>query len=69
MAAGGDTGSRNETVAMKQQVGFFLQLAVLALLPVVSYLELSGELHLLFIPTCLVIGLVLFLVGWKLRES
>lgn len=54
---------------MKQQVGFFLQLAVLALLPVVSYMELTGDLHLLFIPISLVIGLVLFIVGWKLRES
>lgn len=54
---------------MKHHLGIGLQLAVLAALPAVIIGQLAYNFHLLVMPISLVIGIVVFLVGYKLRES
>ncbi|MEX1094760.1 MAG: hypothetical protein WED34_01860 [Planctomycetales bacterium] len=54
---------------MRRQAGFLLQLAVLALLPVLIYWELTFRFPLIVMPTCLVGGIALFWLGTKLRAG
>ena len=54
--------------SMRQKIGFFIQLAVLACLPVVIYLELVFH-WLIVMPVAILAGSVLFWCGSKLRES
>ena len=54
---------------MKQTIGFFMQLFVLAVLPVLVYWQLNFGIRLIVMPVSLVIGVVVFTIGTKLRES
>lgn len=55
---------------MKQQIGFFLQLAVLVFLPMMLIYDLDfGFKRLVVMPGLLTASVLVFLVGHKLRES
>lgn len=54
---------------MWQHVGFLLQLAVLAFLPVLIYWELTFRFPLVVMPACLVGGIAVFWLGTKLRAG
>ena len=54
---------------MRQSMGILLQLAVLALLPLLIYQELAFGFPLIVMPICLLIGTILFFVGTRLRKS
>ena len=54
---------------MRQQLGFLLQLAVLGILPVLSYWQLQNGFPLIWMPGLLLAGAVMFWLGTRLRES
>lgn len=54
---------------MRQTIGFFMQLFVLAVLPVLIYWQLSFGIKLIVMPVSLLIGITIFTIGTKLRES
>ncbi len=54
---------------MKHQIGTLLQLFVLSVLPVLILWQLSFGIPLIVMPVCLTIGIVLFALGTRLRES
>ncbi len=54
---------------MKHQVGVFLQLLVLAVLPVLVYWQIMFGFELIVMPASLLAGVVIFSVGTKLREQ
>lgn len=60
---------RSEISSMKQQLGFLLQLAALAGLPVVSYCELVFKMHILTMPAAILAAVILFGIGGMLRNS
>jgi hypothetical protein len=60
---------RGTIFAMKQQIGFYLQLAMLALLPMLCYWQLQFGFRLIWMPGLLLVGVVLFWLGTRLRES
>lgn len=53
---------------MKQQIGFLMQLFVLTLLPMLILFQLNFGFRLIVMPISLVIGIVLFSIGARLRE-
>ena len=53
---------------MKQQIGFLMQLFVLTLLPMLILFQLNFGIQLIVMPVALVIGIVLFSIGARLRE-
>jgi hypothetical protein len=55
--------------SMRQQVGFLIQLAVLSMLPVLILWQLNFHFPLIWMPGLLVVGIVLFWIGSRLRES
>ena len=54
---------------MKRHVGFLLQLAVLALLPMLIVWQLTIGFELIWMPGLLLVGILLFTLGQKLREG
>ncbi|MEZ6125259.1 MAG: hypothetical protein R3C49_19090 [Planctomycetaceae bacterium] len=52
-----------------KHVGFFLQLFVLGALPALILYQLSFGIPLVVMPTCLLVGVILFTLGTRLRES
>lgn len=54
---------------MKRQFGFLLQLFVLTILPLLIYWQLQFGFRLVWMPSLLVVGMVLFWFGTRLRES
>ncbi|MGE3314924.1 MAG: hypothetical protein AB7O26_07380 [Planctomycetaceae bacterium] len=54
---------------MRHQVGFLLQLAVLSLLPMLILWQLTYGFELIWMPALTVGGIVLFWIGYRLRES
>ena len=52
---------------MAHQIGFLLQLIVLAALPTLIYFQLTVGFRLIAMPACLLAGIVLFAVGTRLR--
>ena len=54
---------------MKQQIGFLMQLFVLSALPVLIVFQLIYSFRLIVMPACLLAGIVIFVMGAKLRES
>ncbi len=54
---------------MKHHLGFLLQLGVLAFLPALLIAQLRYNFHLLVMPISLLIGMVVFAIAYKLRES
>lgn len=54
---------------MKHHLGLLLQLIVLAGLPCLILFQLEFGFRLIVMPICLVIGMILFWLGWLLREK
>jgi len=54
---------------MRQQIGFLLQLAALAFLPMLILWQLQFGFRLLVMPMLTVAGFVVFKIGQHLRES
>lgn len=54
---------------MKQHIGLLLQIFVLGALPTLILFQLYFGFQLIVMPTCLLIGIALFLIGTRLRES
>ncbi len=54
---------------MRHQLGFYMQFAVLAILPMLILWQFSIGFDLIWMPALLLAGIVLFIVGTRLRES
>jgi hypothetical protein len=54
---------------MRQQIGFLLQLAALTLLPMLILWQLDFGIPLIVMPLLTVVGIILFYIGYKLREG
>lgn len=54
---------------MRHSIGVFLQFICLVCLPVLIIYELNFRMHLIVIPIALVIAIVVFMLGQKLRNS
>ncbi len=54
---------------MRQSFGMLLQLVVLSVLPLVILYQLQFGFRLLVMPICTVVGIAVFWVGTRLRES
>jgi len=54
---------------MRQQIGFLLQLAALTLLPMLMLWQLDFGIPLIVMPMLTVVGIILFYIGYKLREG
>lgn len=54
---------------MKEQFGFLLQFAVLVFLPLLILWQLEYGFRLLVMPALTVVGIVVFWIGTRLRES
>jgi len=54
---------------MKHQLGTFLQFAMLVFLPMLILWQLSFGFDLIWMPSLLLAGVVVFVVGTRLRES
>ncbi|VAX36060.1 hypothetical protein MNBD_PLANCTO02-2173 [hydrothermal vent metagenome] len=54
---------------MKQQLGTFLQFIALTFLPLVVIGQLNFNFPLIVMPICLIVGIFLFSIGYKLRED
>jgi hypothetical protein len=55
--------------SMRQQIGFLLQLAALVLLPMLILWQLDFGIPLIVMPALTVVGIILFYIGYKLREG
>lgn len=53
---------------MRQTIGTGLQLLVLAVLPTLIYFQLTFGFRLIVMPASLLVGVVLFAIGTRLRE-
>ena len=54
---------------MRQQIGFLLQFAVLVFLPMLILWQLNFGIPLIVMPALTLVGIIVFWVGHKLRES
>ena len=54
---------------MRQHVGFLLQFAVLVFLPMLILWQLAFGFPLIVMPALTVVGIVVFWIGYKLREG
>ena len=54
---------------MRHHLGILLQVLVLAGLPLLIVYQLNFGFRLLVMPTCTVVGMVVFWIGTRLRES
>ena len=54
---------------MRQTIGMLIQIAVLAFMPMIILYQLNFGFQLVVMPTCTVIGIVVFWIGTRLRES
>jgi len=54
---------------MRRQIGFLLQLAVLALLPMLIFWQIEFGFKLLWMPALTLAGIAVFWIGYRLRES
>ncbi len=54
---------------MRHHLGFLLQLLVLGILPVLVYWQLCNGFELIWMPSLLTTGIVMFWLGTRLRES
>lgn len=59
----------DEIPIMKQQVGTLIQLFVLGALPTLIVYQLTFGIPLIVMPACLLVGVVLFSIGTRLREN
>lgn len=56
-------------VRMRHHIGFLLQLASLAFLPMLILWQLEFGFRLIIMPAMTLVGIVVFWIGYKLRES
>jgi hypothetical protein len=54
---------------MRHHLGIFLQILAMTLLPLLIVYQLSLGFPLLVMPTCTLIGIGVFWIGTRLRES
>lgn len=54
---------------MRQQIGFYLQFAVLVFLPMLILWQLEFGFRLILMPALTLAGIAVFWIGYKLRES
>jgi hypothetical protein len=54
---------------MRHQIGFLMQFAVLVALPMMILWQLEFGIPLVVMPVSLVIGMIVFWLGTRLRES
>ncbi|MCA9114567.1 MAG: hypothetical protein KDA79_05735 [Planctomycetaceae bacterium] len=54
---------------MRHRIGLLLQFAVLVFLPLMILWQLNFGFPLILMPALLIVGIVLFTVGTRLRES
>ena len=54
---------------MRRKIGYRLQQAVLIMLPMVILWQLDFGIPLVVMPILTVVGIVLFYIGYKLREG
>jgi hypothetical protein len=54
---------------MRQQIGWLMQLAVLAFLPMLILWQLNFGFRLVWMPALTVAGILVFWIGCQLRES
>ena len=55
-------------VTMRRSIGFLIQLIVLSLLPMLVLWQLAYGFPLIWMPGLLLLGIVLFTIGHRLRE-
>ncbi len=58
-----------ELSVMRQTIGLLIQIAVLALMPLIILYQLNFGFRLIAMPICTMIGIVVFWIGTRLRES
>ena len=54
---------------MRRQLGFYMQFSMLVFLPMLVFWQLQYGFHLIWMPALLLVGVVFFIVGTRLRES
>ena len=54
---------------MKQHLGFLMQFAALTFLPGLIIFQLQFGIPLIVMPACLLVGIIVFSIGHRLRES
>lgn len=54
---------------MRHQLGILLQITALTGLPLLIFYQLFFGFQLLVMPTCTLVGIVIFWIGTQLRES
>ena len=54
---------------MRRHVGFALQLAVLVFLPMLIFWQLDFGFRLILMPAMTLAGIIVFWIGYKLREG
>ena len=54
---------------MRQTIGMLIQIAVLAFMPMIILYQLNFGFRLIVMPVCTTIGIVVFWIGTRLRES
>lgn len=54
---------------MRRHIGFLMQLAVLALLPMLILWQLKFGFRLILMPSLTLLGIIVFMIGQKLREG
>jgi hypothetical protein len=53
---------------MRRQLGFYMQFSMLVFLPMLVLWQLEYGFNLIWMPVLLLVGVVLFIVGTRLRE-
>jgi hypothetical protein len=54
---------------MRQQIGILLQFVVLVFLPLLIVWQLNFRFRLIVMPAMMLAGIIVFWIGYKLRES
>ena len=54
---------------MRQHIGFLLQFVVLVFLPLLVLWQLTFGFRLIVMPAMTVVGIIVFWIGYKLREG
>jgi hypothetical protein len=61
--------SRLRQFLMRQQIGFLLQFVVLVFLPMLILWQLEFGFRLILMPALTLVGIIVFWIGYKLREG
>jgi len=54
---------------MQHRLGFLMQMGALIFLPMVMFWQLQFGLQVIYMPILLIVGIVVFSIGTKLRDS